>query len=545
MRPFCYRGIAVANQPANANPSGAHVIDLPVRAGQVLEGKFRIERIIGEGAMGLVVEATHLALDQRVALKFLRAAARARPDIVSRFAREARAAAKINSDHVARVFDVGGTDDGTPFIVMEYLEGRDLEQILVAHGCLEISEAAEYIIQACEGVVTAHARGIVHRDIKPANLFITERASAKQVKLVDFGISKAGITDKEVDVASANTTQIMGSPHYMSPEQIRSTKDVDHRADIWSLGVVLFELLTGQTPFTATEVTGIIAQVLHEPHRQARAVRPELPAPLERIIDKCLAKDASQRYQSAADLAEALVPFAPKRSRAVAEKAAAIARAAGAPVQVPIDSLAPPAPSGLRPMGVQSGDTLQLGEITIPRAAPVPSGAGVPVAAQSSPSLGAPMMIASQTPPPRGGATVYVALVAIIIGCLGGIFALVTRFGSSPPAPTVVVVPSGAPATPAATVTTANSAPASADSVAADTPSANSANGETSARPVGAGAGAVIPAQTVATPPRPGPVNPVNPAIGRPVAAQPARPTTSPPVVTRPPSTESDIRHER
>ena len=197
-----------------------------------------------------------------MALKFLRPAARTRPEIVTRFAREARAAAKIDSDHVARVYDVGGTNEGTPFIVMEYLEGRDLEQILGNDGRVDVAEAALFIVQACEGLSSAHTRGIVHRDIKPANLFIIETTSGPQVKLLDFGISKAGITGDEVDVSSANTTQIMGSPHYMSPEQIRSTKDVDSRADIWSLGVVMYELLTGAIPFDGDGVGEILAAIL-------------------------------------------------------------------------------------------------------------------------------------------------------------------------------------------------------------------------------------------------------------------------------------------
>jgi serine/threonine-protein kinase len=315
--------------------------DGPVSIGDVLEGKFRVERILGEGAMGLVVEARNLRLDERVALKFLRNEARARPDIVTRFAREARAAAKIRSDHVARVYDVGGGEGDNPFIVMELLEGTDLETRITS-GPVPLSEAVEYVIQACEGLTAAHAIGIVHRDIKPANLFIIDNAGIPQVKVLDFGISKAGLKNNvdEIDVGSADTKEIMGSPYYMSPEQMRSTKDVDGRADIWSLGVVLYELVTGRPPVVAAEVTAIIAEVLHEPHPPVSSLRSDLPAGLEAVIDRCLAKDRSERFSTAAELAAALVPFGPKRARESAGRAAAIAaRAFGG--SAPPESLPP------------------------------------------------------------------------------------------------------------------------------------------------------------------------------------------------------------
>ncbi|HSO37810.1 MAG TPA: serine/threonine-protein kinase, partial [Labilithrix sp.] len=382
-----------------------------MREGQIFNGKFRIERFIGEGAMGLVVEATNLGLDERVALKFLRREALSQPEIVARFRREARASVKIKSDHVAKVFDVGDAEDGTPFIVMEFLSGSDLSQMIQLRKRLEFDEVADYIIQACEGIAEAHARGIIHRDIKPENLFLAQGAGArKQIKVLDFGISKAalGAGALDVDLASHHTTQIMGSPHYMSPEQLRSTRDVDARADIWSLGVVLFELLTGDTPFTSGEVTGLIAEILHDPHQRLTTVRPELPVGLEAVIDRCLAKDPKQRFQGAAELAVALLPFAPKRARASVERTLDIARSGGGATVVEIDSIPPPPP------GASEG---------------MPTPGSIPAAkrnATSETALGAAIPVAEASPRRRGGllwllaAVLLLAGVALVVRMMGG-----------------------------------------------------------------------------------------------------------------------------
>ena len=320
-------------------------VESPVREGQVFNGKFRIERLIGEGAMAVVVEATHLGLDERVALKFLRRAALAQPELVARFRREARASVKIKSDHVAKVFDVGDAEDGTPFIVMELLAGTDLSLLLQIRKRLEAEEVADFVIQACEGIAAAHVRGIVHRDIKPENLFLAQGPGARKlIKVLDFGISKAalGASPLDLDLASHHTSQIMGSPHYMSPEQLRSTRDVDARADIWSLGVVIFELLTGDTPFTSSEVTSLIAQILHDPHQRLGGLRADLPEGLEAVVDRCLAKSPDDRFQDAAELAAALLPFAPKRARASVERIKDIARTRGGSAASDADSIPPP-----------------------------------------------------------------------------------------------------------------------------------------------------------------------------------------------------------
>ena len=321
---------------------------LPFVRGEVLGGKYRVSRVVGEGGMGVVVEATHVQLDERVALKFLRPEMLAMPDVVARFDREARAAVKLKSDHVARVMDVGKTQAGVPYMVMEYLEGKDLGETLAEQGPLPVPQAVEYIIQACEGIGEAHARGIVHRDVKPENLFLVKRDDGwRSVKVLDFGISKAVLVGPSaVDPNSKDTSAIMGSPHYMSPEQLRSTKTVDHRADVWSLGVVLFELLAGTMPFDENlEFTELVANILEVPHRRLRDLRGDAPIMLEAVVDRALEKDRNRRYQSTADLAVALLPFAPKRARATAERVTSITKAAGLTdpsFQIPPSDMPPP-----------------------------------------------------------------------------------------------------------------------------------------------------------------------------------------------------------
>jgi serine/threonine protein kinase len=282
----------------------------PLQPGTLLQGKYRVEHVLGEGGMGIVVAAVHLGLDQRVALKILRPEMRRLPEVVERFQREARAASKIEGAHVAKVLDVGALDDGTPFMVMEHLEGSDLSSVRRSGRPLPPAIAVGYIIEACEAIVEAHGLGIIHRDIKPANLFLAKKRSGRtEIKVLDFGISKLG-GPGEADAGLTGSAVAMGSAEYMSPEQMLSARDVDLRADIWSLGVCLYELSTARGPFSGASLGDTCAQVIHGAPKPPRELVPQIPPGLEAIILRCLDKDRTRRFASAAELAAALRPFA-------------------------------------------------------------------------------------------------------------------------------------------------------------------------------------------------------------------------------------------
>jgi serine/threonine-protein kinase len=250
-----------------------------------------------------------------VAIKFLLPETALASGMTERFIREARAAAKIRGEHVARVIDVGEFDDGAPFMVMEHLEGRDLARILKEDGPLPIAHAVDCMVQVCDALARAHELGIVHRDLKPANVFLEDRHDGRvHAKIVDFGISKfldkrvlGGGDNKPAEVTNAFT--MLGSPRYMAPEQVRNSKDVDSRADLWSVGVVLFQLVTGQHAFLAkTNVEASIAVLTAEPQRLCE-LEPKAPPGLGDVVKRCLTRDVAARFQTARELATALRPF--------------------------------------------------------------------------------------------------------------------------------------------------------------------------------------------------------------------------------------------
>ncbi len=278
------------------------------KVGDVIVGKYRLEQVAGEGGMGIVYAAQHLVLKQRVAVKVLRPDAAVSEHVVERFSREAQAAARIMSEHVARVMDAGSTATGAPFLVMEYLEGCDLEELLSVEGPLPLTDVVDYLLQALEALAHAHAVGLVHRDIKPANLFLACRADGGNViKMLDFGISKTMKSRPEERVLTGQA--VLGSPVYMSPEQLRNAKDIDARADIWSLGVVAYELLSGEPPFDGDGVGEIFAAILEKDAEPLHTKNWRLPPELSAVIAKCLQRKPEDRWNDAAEVAKALKPF--------------------------------------------------------------------------------------------------------------------------------------------------------------------------------------------------------------------------------------------
>ena len=295
---------------------------MSVAPGTLIAKKYRVERVIGEGGMGVVVAARHVELGRRVAVKLVRQDAMVAGS-AERIVREARAAAAIESDNVARVIDVGRTQAGEPYLVMEYLDGHDLHA--VRGTTTRVDDAVSWILQACEGLAAAHARGIVHRDLKPGNLFLTRLPDGREiVKLLDFGLAKSITSD---DGRITATGAIIGSPSYMSPEQL-SGQTLDARSDIWSLGITLYELLTGELPFVGATTPKICAAVLSSPHVSITSRRADLPEELVRVIDACLDKEPQNRPRDVAELAARLEPFCASAAGVASRVARTLERAA-------------------------------------------------------------------------------------------------------------------------------------------------------------------------------------------------------------------------
>ncbi|MBX3209746.1 MAG: protein kinase [Labilithrix sp.] len=476
---------------------------LPVREGDLLAGKYAVERVLGAGGMGVVVAARHTQLDQRFALKFLLPAACEAPGAIARFLREGKAAARITSEHVARVVDTGVLDDGSPYLVMEYLEGADLGVVTEERGRIPAAEAIEYVLQACEAIVEAHQLGIVHRDLKPANLFLARRKDGSPlVKVLDFGISKA---DEGSQTQLTSTSMLMGSPRYMSPEQMVSAKDVDARTDVWALGVILFELVTGRPVWQADTVQGLCALIATSPAPALRPYAPDAPAGLEAVIHRCLAKAPSERLASIADLATALGPIAPPSAHTSIER---ILRVAG------------------RTQSSTPGAGAMRAPVSMGAAAPMGAGGMTAGAAPTAPGVSMPP-VAAAAAGARGSSSSarFVLLLGAGIGALAiaglALNAIVLR---RDPAERAATAAESASAPPSAL---APPEPALApSSVAADEPvpasSAPSAVAETRAA---ATAGAPRTPGGKASPPRPRP--PAAPASD--AAKSASRPETTPP----------------
>ena len=283
-----------ASVSAPPEPAAAVAFLRDFQTGTIIEGKYRVDKILGRGAMGIVAEATHVELREKVALKFLYAKDHsAEEDFRTRFRREAKVSAKLRNEHITRVIDVGIWREKFPYMVMDLLEGMDLRQVIREHGKLPIPLALDYIVQICEGVAEAHAHGIVHRDLKPSNLFVTKRARR----------------------AHADRRRAR-SPKYMSPEQLFGSADVDARADVWSLGAIFYEMLTGKPPYNLPTLTRICAELSSDrPPPSLHAANPDVPDELEAVVMRCFARATDERVQNVAELAGSLLeavgaPFA-------------------------------------------------------------------------------------------------------------------------------------------------------------------------------------------------------------------------------------------
>jgi serine/threonine-protein kinase len=462
----------------------------PVRPGDVLAGRYRVDRVIGVGGMGVVVAATHLELLEPRAIKLMLPRALASAEAVERFLREARASSRLKGERVARVHDVGRLGDGAPFIVMEYLEGQDLGAIVKQRGALPVVDAVGYVMQACEALAEAHANGIVHRDVKPANLFVALGADGSPiVKVLDFGVSKLGDT---VDGELTKTDVLLGSPFYMSPEQMDSSRSVDPRADVWSLGVILYQLVTGRLPFRGQAITEVVREVLLTTPKPPSALAPGLPPALDAAVMRCLERDLDRRFGSVVELAEALAPLVPGDGPVLLER---------------VICMAAPSTSGLRATGTR------LPRVSLPMPTPtstpisgstvvVPRGVEVPGA---PPALGGDTGAWGTTASLPSLATRRRRVLTIGALGLGALFAAgalaVSSSGGGRPAASARPAASSS-AAPALASPAAVSAPAPASASAPPPPT--EAPTATSTSPLAS----AVPAKTAAPVARPRPVDP-------------------------------------
>ncbi|HEX8790142.1 MAG TPA: serine/threonine-protein kinase [Polyangiaceae bacterium] len=469
------RSRSISSRPPPSLPSG---IPAP---GQVLAGKYTVERVVGVGGMGVVLAARHVELDERVAIKMLLPTLSPVGEPATRFVREARAAIKIRNEHVVRILDVGRLDGGAPYIVMEYLDGSDLSRLVEEIGPLRVEDAVEYVVQACEAIAAAHALGIVHRDLKPANLFLARTGDGRNcVKVLDFGISKISESADGSPRGLTSTSAIMGTPCFMSPEQLRSTRDVDARADIWSIGAILHSLLTGDPPYDGESNADVSAKIIRDAPTPIRQIRPDVPKEIEDIILRCLEKEPAARFADVAELAHTLAAVTQRES--IKASAARVARGAAGVAPTLMSRRSDP-PAAAAPPSMPTGPT---------RTASAWGETG-----------------RHDVPPARGrtalrvGGTLLAAAALVAIGALG-----VTRLR---PAPAPASAASSIPVPPSLAVT----APAAPEPSAPPAPAASSAAAEaTSAAPM--------------LPPKPALVRRALPvaSASAPPAAAPPKPTT-------------------
>jgi serine/threonine-protein kinase len=298
--------------------------------GQTLAGKYRIEKLIKRGGMGAVYLGKHVLMDKTVAIKVLHPALALDDDVVRRFSREAKAASRISHPHAVSVTDFGESENGVVFLVMEYLDGRTLKEVIKSEGPMRLERAAEILRQVAGGLDAAHEQGVVHRDLKSDNIMLSKTNGGEWAKVLDFGIAKIQEAGRDADITAANL--VIGTPQYMSPEQCSQSGAIDSRSDIYSLGIILYEMLSAELPFAGESPTVIMMKQVQDPPPPIRAIRPEVPEAVSQIILKALAKQPADRFQTAGELSEAFSQAA----GGVAEPALAAVPATVPNVPVPL-----------------------------------------------------------------------------------------------------------------------------------------------------------------------------------------------------------------
>ncbi|MEP7052606.1 MAG: protein kinase [Pseudomonadota bacterium] len=390
----------------------------------LVAGKYRLTRLLGRGGMGAVWEGTHTSLGTRVAVKFIDAEYAESPEARSRFENEARAAARLRSKHVVEVYDHGVSEDGRPFIVMEYLQGEPLDKRLDRLGRLPAKETAHLMLQVCRALTKAHAANVVHRDLKPENIFLVwdDEEGTDVVKVVDFGIAK--FTDASLGAVSSSTRtgSVLGTPHYMSPEQARGLRSVDYRSDLWSVAVIAYRSIVGQLPFDGEAVGDLLVKLCTAPIPVPSQLVPGIPPSFDAWLAKALNRDPAQRFSSAAQLGESLASVCGLSLRG--QFSSGELQGGGG-----VHALN----SGARAsFGSEQGAGFQ--------AAPVGSATGAPTSKTSS----------GQTPAPRTSpsALIAAAFAALVVLGIGGAVAVKKLSAPKPADSAVLSAPNPVPAAP-------------------------------------------------------------------------------------------------
>ena len=468
---------------------------LPLKPGMVVSGKYRIEEMIAAGGMGAVLLAHHEVLDQKVAIKLMRPKLAREKEAGQRFLREARAAARIESDFVARVTDVDMWED-TPFMVMEYLKGDDLDALIDSEETLTVSDAVDFVMQGLAGLHAAHNIGVIHRDLKPSNLFLVTRSDGRRrVKILDFGISKVLGDDSEGLKAGATTSTeaMLGTPRYMSPEQVSSAKDVDVRTDLWAMGLILYELLTKRYPFEGESAGAILAAILTNDVEPAHSIRRDVPKRLDKVIAKLLAKRREERFASAKHALKALAPFGSRRVQALLldqdelDGAMADTDSHGTPSAV-LDGEDDAALSARRLSALEKADNLAMAATAISTADPHTT---KPSEGKTAASTETTMSVAG-APKASTSTTKVLAAAAVAAAVVGGYYLSRDDGASTAPAPTQQSQPEPerTPVEPSPEVETE---PSAREPVPAATASASASSSAAAATP------------SVAAPPKPPP----------------------------------------